>query len=126
MVAIIRPWGVSSSNVVPLIATRLPGAQVNPQKTKRGRHDPLRGWGTASKCTMRSFTSVVECADIPPVEVALETICDSPPAGAEDVLRGTENLVTEKYHPYLTPGLLLADAVGSRLDLDALPALPAA
>ena len=61
--------------------------------------------------------------DVPSVEAALEAILDSPPASAGDVLGGTENLVTEKYHPYLTPDLLVADASGSRVDFDALPLL---
>ena len=68
----------------------------------------------------------VTCPDdqhIPSVEDALKTITESPPTSVGDVLEGTENLITEKYHPYLTPDLLLADAVGSRVDLDALPVL---
>ena len=64
-----------------------------------------------------------EGADIPAVHAALETIRDSPSASAPDVLTGTENLATEKYHPYFSRDLLLADAVGSRLDFDVLPEL---
>lgn len=42
----------------------------------------------------------------------------------ESILSGAElNLVTEKFHPYLSPDLLLKDALSGRLDAEALPEL---
>ena len=41
-----------------------------------------------------------------------------------DMLRTSEgNLVTEKFHPYLSPSLLLEDTISHRIDLNALPQL---
>ncbi len=58
-----------------------------------------------------------------PVEAALEEIAHSAPISADRVLSGKENLITEKFHLYLSPNLLLQDAVSSRIDLGSLPEL---
>ena len=57
------------------------------------------------------------------VDVALEEIVRSAPLCADNVLSGRENLMTEKFHPYLSLDLLLEDAISSRIDLGALPDL---
>ena len=46
-----------------------------------------------------------------------------PSASVDNVLSGGENLMTEKFHSYLNAGLLLEDALSSRLNLVALPKL---
>jgi len=55
--------------------------------------------------------------------VALERIAGSGTVSFASLLAGTENLRTEKFHRYLSPELLVEDAISSRIDLDALPAL---
>ncbi len=60
---------------------------------------------------------------IQPVENALEKIASSSPVSADSLLSGEENFITEKHHPYLSPELLLEDAVSSRIDLNSLPEL---
>ena len=60
----------------------------------------------------------------PPVEAALEEIASQLP---EDVggqsLAGLESVMSEKFHRYLSPDLLLEDATSSLVDLEALPQL---
>ena len=60
---------------------------------------------------------------VQPVEAALREIVRSAPLCADNVLSGRENLMTEKFHPYLSLDLLLEDATNSRIDLGALPDL---
>ena len=55
--------------------------------------------------------------------IALERIAGSGAVSFASLLGGTENLRTEKFHRYLSPELLVEDAISSRIDLDALPAL---
>ena len=58
-----------------------------------------------------------------PAEQALQEIASTTEASAESLLPSSANFITEKFHQYLSPDLLLADAASSRLDLDALPEL---
>ena len=60
---------------------------------------------------------------VQPIEAVLEELVRSAPISAECILSGKENLVTEKFHPYLSLGLLREDATSSRIALDALPQL---
>ena len=57
------------------------------------------------------------------VEASLKEIAYSARSSPHDLLSGKENLMTEKFHPYLSSDLLLEDASSSRIDLAALPAL---
>ena len=65
------------------------------------------------RCDRRTETPVV----------ALERIAGSANVSSASVLSGAENLRTEKFHRYLSSELLVEDAISSRIDLDALPAL---
>ena len=58
-----------------------------------------------------------------PVEGALEEIARSIPVSTNSILSGKENFVSEKFHSYLSPDLLLEDSTSSKIDLDALPKL---
>ena len=69
------------------------------------------------------FLDISYGEDVQPVEVALEEIARSAPVPADKVLSGGGNFMTEKFHRYLSPDLLLEDVVSSRIDLGALPAL---
>ena len=69
------------------------------------------------------FLRVGHNPDIAPVETVMESLVRSSPLDAQQVASGQENLLTEKFHPYLGPDLLLADAASSKLDFDALPEL---
>lgn len=69
------------------------------------------------------FLDISHGADVQPVESALEKIASSAPASADEVLSGGENFITEKFHRYLSPDLLLEDVASNRIDLAALPAL---
>ena len=60
---------------------------------------------------------------VPPAEEALQAIAGSTEASAESLLPSSANFMTEKFHQYLSPELLLADAASSRLDLGTLPEL---
>lgn len=60
---------------------------------------------------------------IEPIESTLKTIATSAPNALDIVLPQKSNLSAEKFHVYLSPDLLLKDAVSSRLDLDALPGI---
>lgn len=60
---------------------------------------------------------------IQPVETALAEIANSAPISADKALSGGGNLMTEKFHRYLSPDLLLEDVASSRIDLGALPTL---
>ena len=69
------------------------------------------------------FLHVSQNRDVVSVETAIESLVHTSPLDASHFLSGSENLLTEKFHPYLGPDLLLADATSSRLDLQALPGL---
>ena len=60
---------------------------------------------------------------VQPVEEALEKIAFSSPVSADNLLSGEGNFMTEKFHSYLSPELLLEDAICSRIDLSSLPEL---
>ncbi|MCZ0945417.1 MAG: DEAD/DEAH box helicase [Gammaproteobacteria bacterium] len=70
-----------------------------------------------------AFLYVRHDEDIPPVEDTLAGFASLSQPSASDFLSGKENLLIEKFHPYLSPDLLLADAASSRLDFDSLPEL---
>lgn len=67
-----------------------------------------------------AFLYVRHDEDIPPVEDTLAGFASLSQPSASDFLSGKENLLIEKFHPYLSPDLLLADAASSRLDFDSL------
>ena len=69
------------------------------------------------------FLDVRHGEDVRPVEAALEELARSERVSANSVLSGKENLMTEKFHPYLSFDLLIEDATSSRIDLDALQEL---
>ena len=57
------------------------------------------------------------------VETSLEVIANWAPVPTEEVLSAAANLITEKFHPYLSLELLREDAASSRIDVNALPDL---
>ncbi|MCY4221862.1 MAG: DEAD/DEAH box helicase [Thiotrichales bacterium] len=66
----------------------------------------------------------IDCKDdAGPVEVALKEIARSDPISADSVLSIQGNFMTEKFHPYLSPDLLIEDVTSSRIDLVTLPEL---
>ena len=69
------------------------------------------------------FLDISHGEDVQPVEAALKEIARSTTISADDVLSDGGNLMTEKFHPYLSLDLLREDAASSRLDLGALPSL---
>ena len=69
------------------------------------------------------FLDVNHGEGVPAPEEALQAIAGSTEASAESLLPSSANFTTEKFHQYLSPALLLADAASSRLDLEALPEL---
>ena len=69
------------------------------------------------------FLDITYKKSVQPVEAALKEIAFSAPNSAHRLLSGKENLMTEKFHRYLNPDLLLEEAASSRIDLDALPEL---
>ena len=54
---------------------------------------------------------------------AISEIARAPSISPDSTLSGKENYMTEKFHPYLSPDLLIQDATSSRIDLDAMPML---
>ena len=69
------------------------------------------------------FLDVNYGEDVPPAEEALQEIAGSTETSAESLLPSTANFMTEKFHPYLSPDLLIEEAASSRLDLGTLPEL---
>ena len=69
------------------------------------------------------FLSVKLEKIIQPLEDTLKTIASAAPNSLDFTLPEGSNLITEKFYSYLSPELLLEDAVSSRLDFDALPKL---
>ena len=59
------------------------------------------------------------------VEAALQEIADSPPDLSLTSLQGLQQLMSERFHPYLSPDLLFQDAISSVVDLRAMPQLAA-
>ena len=82
----------------------------------------LRAMGYTAE-TRDGFLNVYRGEGDEPVEAAIEEIARMPSASVDSVLSGGENLMTEKFHPYLNACLLLEDALSSRLNLVALPNL---
>ena len=58
-----------------------------------------------------------------PVDSALRNIADSPQDLSQTSLPGLEKCMSERFHCYLSPGLLFEDAVTSVVDLAAMPQL---
>ena len=73
--------------------------------------------------TYDGFLDINWKKDVRRVEDALEEIAESMQAPSDLLQAGEGNLATEKFHPHLSPDLLLEDAVSSRIDLGALPQL---
>ena len=73
--------------------------------------------------THDGFLDVNYNEGIRPAEEALQEIAFSDGISAEGLLPSSANFMTEKFHPYLSPDLLLIEAASSRLDLEALPEL---
>ena len=69
------------------------------------------------------FINVSYEKDSQSVEAALGEIARSVTTCPDSVLSGEENLVSEKFHSYLSPDLLVDDALSCRIDLGALPEL---
>ena len=69
------------------------------------------------------FLDVTRDGDLPSVRAALEGIASSGPAALEESLAVGKNLMVQKFHPYLSPALLVEDAVSSRVDFENLPRL---
>ena len=82
----------------------------------------LRAMGYTAE-THDGFLNVNWKEDAEPVEAALEEIARSESVSADRVLSGKGNLMTEKFHPYLSLDLLIEDVTSSRIDLGALPKL---
>ena len=82
----------------------------------------LRSMGYTAE-TYDGFLNVSYEEGTQPLETALKEIIRSEPVTAEILLSGKENLMTEKFHPYLSLDLLLEDTTGSRIDLGTLPQL---
>lgn len=82
----------------------------------------LRSMGYMAE-TYSGFLDISYGEEVQPVEVALEEIARSAPVKADKMLSGGGNFMTEKFHRYLSPDLLLEDVASSRIDLGALPAL---
>lgn len=82
----------------------------------------LRSMGYMAE-TYPGFLDISYGEEVQPVEVALEEIARSAPVKADNMLSGGGNFMTEKFHRYLSPDLLLEDVASSRIDLGALPAL---
>ena len=60
---------------------------------------------------------------VPPPEEALREIATSMGASVETLVPASANLMSEKFHPYLSRDLLLLEATSSRLDFGSLPGL---
>ena len=73
--------------------------------------------------TYDGFLDINWGKDVRCVEDALEKIAESMQAPSNLLQAGEGNLATEKFHPYLSPDLLLKDAISSRIDSKALPQL---
>ena len=69
------------------------------------------------------FLDVNYGEDVPSVEEALQETASLTETSAESLLPSTANFMTEKFHPHLSPDLLILEAASSRLDLGALPEL---
>ena len=66
----------------------------------------------------------IRCAEgAESLEACLEEIANWTPVPTDELLSAAANLMTEKFHPYLSLELLREDAASSRIDVSALPAL---
>ena len=82
----------------------------------------LRSMGYTAE-TNDGFLSVYHGEGVQPVISAISEIARAPSISVDSTLSGKENYITEKFHPYLSPDLLIQDATSSRIDLDAMPML---
>ena len=57
------------------------------------------------------------------LKATLKEIACSAQISTESILSGNTNLIAEKFHPYMSPDLLLQDATSRRINLSALPKL---
>ena len=71
--------------------------------------------------TYDGFLDINYVDGVQPVESALKEIANSALPSANELLSSKANYITEKFHPYLSPDILLEDAISSRIDLGALP-----
>ena len=70
------------------------------------------------------FLEVEEPCSGQPLVAALETLAEQTPDDvAGESLAGLENVMSEKFHRYLSPDLLFEDATSSLVDLQAIPQL---
>ncbi len=73
--------------------------------------------------TYDGFLNVSHEECVPPIEASLKEIVRLGPGSMADMLSGKENLMTQKFHAYLCPDLLMEDAASSRVDFASLPRL---
>ena len=71
--------------------------------------------------TYDGFLDINYVDGVQPVESALKEIANSVLPSTNELLSSKANYITEKFHPYLSPDILLEDAISSRIDLGALP-----
>ena len=70
------------------------------------------------------FLEVEDQSSGQPLVAALEAIAEQTPDDvAGESLAGLENVMSEKFHRYLSPDLLFEDATSSLVDLQAMPQL---
>jgi ATP-dependent Lhr-like helicase len=144
-VVIERMFSVLKRNDCPPIWTLRPGtywrkrAQTSPRctslgkdRTNRRRRVDRRYWrGTVNHAfalRARGFTvqiydgflEVLVAKSTQPLEAALKDLADG---GDAKLFADNANLMTEKFHPYLSKALLEIDALAVRLDENCLPAL---
>ena len=79
----------------------------------------LRGFGFSVE-QYDGFLQVEAGEETPPLTEALNRIGEGEDV---DLFAGAENLLTEKFHPYLTRELLELDAISSRLEPKRLAAV---
>lgn len=80
----------------------------------------LRAFGYSAE-VYDGFLDVNSEKSVQSIEDTFTTLAGAAPNSLDIVLPESSNLITEKFHRYLSPDLLLEDAVSSRLDLAALP-----
>lgn len=79
----------------------------------------LRGFGYTVE-RHDGFLEIQAHEKSPPLHEALRAISEGTKM---DLFPDSTNLLFEKFHPYLTPELLVQDALSARLDTEALPSL---
>ena len=94
------------------------------QAQSRHRRLPLALRRMGFGVTVHAGFLDIRCAEAgESLEVSLEKIANWTPLPTDEVLPATANLMTEKFHPYLSLELLLEDVTSSRIDVNALPGL---